>query len=273
MPLDQIDVDALDKRDPNKMTFLEHLESLRWHIIRSLVAVVALAIIVFLAKDFVFNTVIMGPRSSDFLTYKVICAISERLCFAPPDFQLLTRDLGEQFIVHLKVSFWLGLVIAIPYVFFEVWKFIRPGLYDTERKAARGFVFVCSLLFFMGVLFGYYVLSPFAITFLASYDVGATSAPTLHSYVNYMTMFTLPTGIVFQLPVLVYFLANIGLIGPQFMRTYRKHAFVIILIMASIITPPDVITQLLITVPLYFLYEVSIIIAARIEKKNMKNNV
>ena len=267
MPLDQVDVDELDKRDPNKMTFLEHLESLRWHIIRSLVGITIIAIGVFLAKNFVFNTVIMGPRSSDFLTYRIICAISEKLCFAPPDFQLLTRDLGEQFIVHIKVSFWLGIVIAIPYLFYEIWRFISPGLYEKERKAARGFVFVCSTLFFMGVLFGYYVLSPFAITFLASYDVGATSAPTLHSYVNYMTMFTLPTGIIFQLPVVIYFLAHIGLIGPQFMRTYRKHAFVIILIMASIITPPDVITQLLITVPLYFLYEVSIIIAARIEKK------
>nr|MBS0036713.1 twin-arginine translocase subunit TatC [Saprospiraceae bacterium] len=268
MALDQVDVDKLESRDPNKMSFLEHLEALRWHIIRSFIGIVLIGIVVFLMKDFVFQTVILGPKNADFITYQLICDFSQRLCFYPPEFQLLTRDLGEQFIVHLKVSFFLALILSIPYVFFEVWRFIKPGLYEKERKAARGFVFICSTLFFIGVLFGYYIISPFAITFLASYDVGAVSAPTLNSYVNYMTMFTLPTGIVFQLPVVVYFLASIGLIGPSVMRQYRKHAFVGILVLASVITPPDVITQLLISGPLYFLYEVSIVIAARIEKRN-----
>ena len=268
MPLDQVDVDKMQDGDSAKMTFLEHIETLRWHIIRSLAATIVIAVGIFLAKDFVFTTLILGPKEAEFFTYRVICGFSERLCFYPPEFTLITRDLGEQFIVHLKVSFWLGLVCAIPYVFFEVWRFIKPGLYSKERRAARGFVTVCSLLFFAGVLFGYYIIAPFGITFLASYDVGATSAPTLNSYVNYMTMFTLPTGIVFQLPVVVYFLASIGLIGPGVMRRYRKHAFVGILVLASIITPPDVVTQLLISGPLYFLYEVSIVIAARIEKKN-----
>lgn len=268
MALDQVDVDKMDVKDPNSMSFLEHLEALRWHILRAFVVTVIIAVVVFLLKDFVFQTVIMGPKNSDFFTYQFICNLSERLCFYPPEFLLLTRDLGEQFIVHLKVSFYLGLILAIPYVFFEVWRFIKPGLYEKERSAARGFVLVCSSLFFIGVLFGYYIISPFAITFLASYDVGATSAPTLNSYVNYMTMFTLPTGFVFQLPVVVYFLASIGIVGPNDMRKYRKHSFVAILILASIITPPDVITQLLIAIPLYFLYEVSIVIAARIERRN-----
>lgn len=268
MPLDQVDVDKFEGRDPNKMTFLEHLEALRWHIIRAFVATLLIAIVIFLMKDFVFSTIILGPKESDFFTYRFICGLSDRLCFYPPEFMLLTRDLGEQFIVHLKVSFWLGIVCAIPYIFFEIWRFVKPGLYEAERRAARGFVFVCSMLFFMGVLFGYYIISPFAITFLASYDVGATSAPTLSSYVNYMTMFTLPTGLVFQLPVVVYFLASIGLVGPAVMKQYRKHALIGMLVLASIITPPDIITQLLITGPLYVLYELSIIIAARIEKRN-----
>jgi sec-independent protein translocase protein TatC len=264
MPLDQIDV---DKKAEKEMSFLDHLEELRWHILRALGATSVVAILVFLLKDFIFNTVIFGPKQPDFITYRFICGISEALCFRPPEFEIITRELGEQFIVHLKVSFFLGLIIAFPYVFWEIWRFVSPGLYAKERKMTRGIVFMCSLLFIMGVLFGYFVISPFAVSFLSSYDVGATSAPTLASYVNYMTMFTLPTGLIFELPIVVYFLASLGIIGPESMKQYRKHAFVVILIMSAIITPPDVITQLLITFPLYFLFELSILIAKRVYKE------
>ncbi|MEO0779419.1 MAG: twin-arginine translocase subunit TatC, partial [Bacteroidota bacterium] len=157
--------------------------------------------------------------------------------------------------------------VAFPYIFYEIWRFIRPGLLPKERRAARGVVVICSLLFMMGVLFGYYVISPFAINFLGNYDMGATNAPTLSSFVNYMTMFTLPTGILFQLPVAVFILTKVGLLSVQFMRTYRRHAFVLILILSAFLTPPDVITQILIGCPLYFLYEGSILIAKRVERR------
>jgi sec-independent protein translocase protein TatC len=251
-----------------EMSFLEHLEELRWHIIRSLGAIVTIAISVFLLKSFIFNSIIFAPKRPDFATYKFFCWISERTCFGPPEFDLITRELGEQFFTHIKVSFWLGLIVAFPYIFFEFWKFIKPGLYETERKAARGIVLVCSFLFISGVIFGYYVISPFAISWLAGYVVGAEAinAPTLASYVNYMTMFTIPTGLVFELPVFVYFFSKIGLVTPELMRKYRKHSIIIILILSALITPPDVVTQFLIGVPIFILYEISIAISKRVAK-------
>ncbi|MEL6865841.1 MAG: twin-arginine translocase subunit TatC [Bacteroidota bacterium] len=269
MPLDQIDVDqeSLNVGDEKEMSFLDHLEELRWHLIRSVASIALFAVVVFLPGQWVFDNIILAPKQSSFITYQIINGIFPGLNFYPPDFQLITKELGEQFIVHLKVSMLLGLVISFPYIFWEIWRFIKPGLYETEQKAARGIVLVCSLLFLSGVFFGYFVISPFAITFLAGYNVGAVSAPTLASYVSYMTMFTVPTGLVFELPIVVYFLSKVGLLYPDFMRSYRRHAFVIILIMAAVITPPDVITQFLIGMPLFLLYEVSIVICQRVTKR------
>ena len=194
--------------------------------------------------------------------------MGKTLCMVPPAFQLIATEFGEKFIVHIKVSVMLGFVVSFPYVFYQFWSFIAPGLYEEERKAARGVVFICSSLFIAGILFGYFIISPFAVSFLAGYEIkDVASTTTLSSYVSYMMMFTIPTGVIFELPVVVFFLAKVGLITAEFMQTYRRHAFVVILILAAIITPPDVVTQLLIGFPLYILYEISIIIARRVEKK------
>ena len=259
----------MEKNPGNEMSFLEHLEELRWHIVRILVGIVVIAIGVFLAKDFVFNEIILKPTTDQFITYRLICYYSETLCFGPGEVTVFTRDLGEQFTTHLKVSFWFGLIVAFPYVIYEVWKFVRPGLYEMEIKATRGIIIICSMLFLFGVLFGYFVIAPFAISFLSTYTVSeiVSDSFTLSSIVGYMTMFTIPTGIVFQLPIAVYFLSRLGLLTPTFMRTYRRHAFIVILAISAIITPPDVMTQLLIGFPIYFLYEISIWISARVEKK------
>lgn len=260
-----------------EMGFLDHLEELRWHILRSVGWIMIFAIVAFLAKDFVFGTLLFGPRNDWFPSYRAICGFSEflgmgdALCMSPPEFETIATDLGELFTSHLKVSFFIGFAAAFPFVLWEVWRFIKPGLYAKEQKAARGFVSVCSFLFICGVLFGYYVISPFAITFLAGYQIqGTVSSPTISSYVSYMIMFTIPIGMVFQLPVLIYFLSKIGLVTPEFMKTYRRHAFVVILISAAIITPPDVITQFLVGFPLFFLYELSIFISARVVKKQQE---
>jgi len=255
------------KKNTDEMTFFEHLEVLRWHIVRSIAAIFFFAFIVFLFPEFVFETLLKGPMNPKFWTYDMICNVSERLCFRPEPFDLITRELGEQFIVHLKSSFFLGIICAFPYLIWELWRFIKPALYAGEKKAARGLVLICSGLFITGVLFGYFIIAPFAVSFLSSYTVGAINAPTLSSYVNYMTMFTLPAGLVFELPIIMYFLSKAGIVTPDFLRKYRRHSFVIILIVASIVTPPDIITQFLISVPLYFLYEVSIRISARVHKK------
>ena len=277
MPLDQIDVDQMEvvsAQAEKDMTFLEHLEELRWHIVRSLVAIVLIGIGVFVAKDFVFNEIVLAPKYDDFWSYQLVCKASaavglgDQLCFTAPDFDIIATKFGERFIVHIKVAFILGLVLAFPYVFWEFWRFVEPGLYENERKAARGTVFVCSLLFLTGVLFGYFIISPFAVSFLAGYEIADVKSTTsLSSFVNYMTMFTLPAGLVFELPVVVYFLSKVGLIGPEAMRKYRRHAIIVILVLASMITPPDVVTQFLISIPLVILYEISIVISARVSRR------
>jgi sec-independent protein translocase protein TatC len=227
-----------------------------------------------LNKDFVFNKVIFGPRHADFITYKLLCDFShwsgagEVMCFTPPVFNLITRQLGEVLMQHLYVSFWLGVILAFPFIFWEFWKFVRPGLLDSERRAVRGVVGICTALFLLGVSFGYFVIAPFSISFLAGYTLeGLEVSPTLDSYVTYMTMFTLPTGLIFEMPILAYFLAKIGLIGPAFLRNNRRQAIVVILIVAAIITPPDVVSQTLVTIPLYGLYEASIIVVARVQRQ------
>lgn len=271
MPLDQVDVDKIDKKVEQEMGFLDHLEALRWHLVRSVIAVMVCAIGVFLSKDFVFDVVIFGPRYPDFITYRVVCAIADFLCFSPPEFQIITRDLAEKFLVHFKSSLVIGFIVAFPYVFWEVWRFVKPALYDKEKQSARGMVFICSLLFIIGVLFGYYVLSPFSISFLAGYEVsGIMATPTLNSYMMYMVMFTLPIGLIFELPVVVYFFSKIGILSPDGLRQYRKLAFVLTMAVAAIITPADVITMFLVSLPLYLLYELGIVVSVRVYKSQEK---
>jgi len=255
-----------------EMGFLDHLDELRSHIIKALIAIVVVAICMYMMEDYVFKYVVFGPKREWFPSYQFFCSLGDKFCFMPPSFDIITGDIGEQFFTSLKVSFWLGLVVAFPYVFYQFWSFIKPGLYEKERKAARGVVFVCSLLFLMGVGFGYFVISPFAIQFLAGYSVGleVTNTTLLSKYVSSITMFTIPTGVVFELPILIYFLSKIGLVTAEFMKTYRRHAFVLILILSAIITPPDVVTQFLIGIPIFVLYEFSILIAARMTKKREK---
>lgn len=259
------------------MSFFEHIAELRKHILRSFLYIGVLATVAFLNKDFLFNTLIFGPRHPDFITYRLLCDFShaigmgDSICFTPPKFDLITRQLGEVLMQLLYVSFWMGVIGAFPLIFWEFWKFISPGLYEKERKAVRGVVFTCSLLFLLGVTFGYLVIAPFSISFLAGYTLeGLEVAPTLDSYVTYMTMFTLPMGLVFEMPILGYFLAKMGLIGTSFLRTYRRHAIVVILIIAAIITPPDVVSQTMVAIPLYMLYEISILVVASVQRKRRR---
>lgn len=282
MALDQVDVEEYEWRDgelqarnDSEMSFLDHLEELRWHIIRSLVAIAVGGIVLFVFHDWFFDTVIMGPTSNDFISYQWFCSLSksigagEVLCMTLPEFNVIATMFAEQFITTIKVCFIGGFVIAFPYVFYEIWKFVAPGLYKEERKATRGIVFICSFLFTIGILFGYFIVAPFATNFLMGFNASGqvVNSPTLSSYVLYMVMFTLPAGVIFELPIVVYFLAKMGLVTPDGMRKYRRHSVIGILLLSAILTPPDVVTQFLIGIPLYILYEISIIVAARMAKK------
>jgi sec-independent protein translocase protein TatC len=258
------------KKNANEMSFFEHIEELRWHLLRAALSVLVVTVVVFIMKNFVFQHVILGPTSPDFITYRLFCEYAPQFCFYPEHLQIITRDIQEQFLSHIKVSLWLGFIVAFPYILYEVWRFIRPGLYKKEIIAARGMVFVCSFLFLTGVSFGYFIITPIAVTFLSSYSVSPDIAntTTLAALVNSITMFTLPVGLIFETPVILYFLAKIGLVSSAFLIQYRKHSFVFIIILAAVITPsPDVFSQMLVAIPLYLLYEVSIIVVKRIDKE------
>lgn len=277
MPLDQQHEHERLQPERGEMSFFDHIAELRKHLLRSAMAISVVGVVAFLNKDFIFNTLIFGPRRPDFLTYRLMCNAShalhlgESMCFSPVKFEILPRQLGEVLMQHLYVSFWMGFIGAFPFVFWEFWKFVSPGLLDNERRAVRGVVGICSLLFLTGVAFGYFVIAPFSINFLAGYTLeGVVISPTLDSYVTYMTMFTLPTGLIFEMPVVGYFLAKIGLVGTAFLRNYRRHAIVVILIIAAIITPPDVVSQTLVAIPLYMLYEISIMVVASVQRRRNK---
>ncbi len=270
--LDQIDV--MD--DTKEMSFVDHLEELRWHIIRALAAIVIIAILTFVFSRSIFENILLAPCSENFLTYKGLCTLSnslglgETMCITPAKFELQNYKVTGQFITDLKVSIILGFILAFPYVFWEIWRFVRPGLYKNERDVTRGLVFYTSFLFLTGVLFGYFVLTPFSVNFFASYQVSekVTNIFALDSYISVLSMLVLAAGIMFQLPMVVYLLSRIGIVTPEGMRKFRKHSFVAILIIAAVITPADVFTQILVSVPVYFLYELSILVSARVQPKN-----
>jgi sec-independent protein translocase protein TatC len=264
----------MSKNTEGEMSFLEHLEVMRWHLLRSIAAIVILALVAFVFKDIVFDKIILAPKEPPFPTNRWLCQLGEilgleRICINQDPFQLQTVKMAEQFSMHIIVSLVGGIVIAFPYIFWEFWRFIVPALYDKERNTARGAVFYTSLLFILGVLFGYYIISPLSVNFLGNYRVSESviSAPTLRSYVQTITSVVLASGLVFQLPILVYFLSRVGLVTPDFLKKYRRHSLVLIVTLSAIITPPDVFSQVLVALPLMVLYEIGISISKRIMRQ------
>ena len=260
------------------MSFLDHLEVLRWHLIRSGVAIFFFSIIAFIYKDIIFDVILLAPKDPNFLTYRVLCVISkslgmgDALCITESPFSLMNISMSGQFSAHLWTSITAGFIIAFPYILYEFWKFISPGLNLNERKNARGFILVASLLFFMGVFFGYYIVTPLSINFLGNYSVSSEvfNDFDLSSYISLLRASVLSSGLIFELPILIYFLTKIGLVTPQFLRMNRKFAIVIVLILSAIITPPDIASQVIVTIPILILYEVSIFISKAVYKRQQK---
>ena len=268
-----------------EMSFFEHLEALRWHIIRAAIAVLIFAIAAFALYTRIFNGIIMAPVHANFWTYRVMCDMGHWLhslsSFFDPDsfcvkelnFHLINTEMAGQFNLQLNSSIMIGLICGIPYLLFELWRFIRPALHEKERKAASGFVFYASFLFFLGVIFGYYVVTPLSVRFFASYTVSdtITNMFSIDSYMSAVTTLTLVAGIVFQLPIVVYILSTLGILTPQFMRRTRRYATVIILVLAAIITPsPDALTMLIVAMPLFLLYEFSIVVSGFVQRRKLK---
>lgn len=258
-----------------EMSFLDHLEILRWHIIRSLIAVVAMTTVALFSRK-ILVAIIMGPTDLSFWTYRKLCELStwagtSSFCIESLDFTLINREMMGQFTQHLVLSIFAGFILAFPYILFELWRFLKPALSGKERNYVRGVVFFGSLLFFLGILSGYYLLAPVSIQFLANYTFIETLENTidLRSYMSLVTLICLASALVFELPIVVYFLAKANLITPALMKKYRKHALVVILVISAIITPPDVLSQLLLTIPFFILYEISIFVAAFVQKRRV----
>lgn len=262
-----------------QMSFMQHLDALRWHLVRSAIAIALCGIVLFLYNNFLFDTVIFGPLKQDFISYRALCSLGYHLgagdvmCMEVKTPHLQTLSASEQFFTHMWIALVGGIIIAFPYVLYEIWKFIKPALKDKESRPAKWFVIVASILFLIGIVFGYFLLFPMSYNFLINYklsdsDVVQTNN-TLDDYISLISTMTLVSGAVFELPIVVYFLSRLGLLTPTFMRKYRKYAVVVILIAAAVITPsPDVTSQMVVAIPMYLLYEGSIFVSAYVVKKN-----
>jgi len=276
MSLDQ-EFDS-EEEEGKEMSFIGHLEELRWHVIRAAGSILVFAILAFIYIKEIYHYVIIAPAKPDFWTYRMLCKLADKvgydeLCIKALNFKLQAIGVGDQFTMSMTSSVIAGLVFAFPYAFWEVWRFIKPGLKPAERRSASGAVFYVTFLFFSGVFFGYFVVTPLAINFLANFtlDESIINEFSLSSYISLVATLTLACGIAFQLPVVVFVLSKVGVLTPAFMREYRKHSMIVILIVAAVITPsPDIYSQILVAIPLFLLFEISILVSAKVEREKLR---
>ncbi|MET0465408.1 MAG: twin-arginine translocase subunit TatC [Chitinophagaceae bacterium] len=259
-----------------EMSFIDHLEELRWHLVRSVIAILVCAIVAFVYSEYIVDTILFGPTKPDFISAQWLCAAGQKIglgdaiCFKEVKVNFLETTMTGQFIASFTVAFIGGFIVAFPYVFWEFWRFVRPALSDKERKNTRGVIFWVSFLFFLGVAFGYFILTPFMVNFYFNYKLSAqiTIMPTFSDYLENLIYTTVGIGILFQMPLLVMVLAKVGFVTAKFLRKYRRHAFVLIIIAAAIITPStDPFSLTIVTIPLYVLFEASIAVASRVNKR------
>jgi sec-independent protein translocase protein TatC len=265
------------KEEKTEMSFLDHLEALRWHIIRAVLSVIVFSIVAFINKDFIFDSIIFAPKSPQFWSNRMLAKLADlvdipSLKINTHPLQLISIDISGQFMTHVWTSIKFGFIAASPKVIYQLWSFIKPALYENERMHASGAVLVMSALFLTGTLFGYYLIVPFSIVFLGSYSICSTVVNQINilSYISTVTSIVIAGGVVFELPVLAFFLSKIGVITPRFLKKFRRHSYVVLLVVSAIITPPDIFSQISVCIPLVFLYEASILISARVEKARLR---
>lgn len=267
------------KKNPDEMSFLDHLEDLRWLLVRSTIAILIAATIIFFVSDYIFDEIIFGPTRPDFITYRFFCDLSHQLGFADSicvtdmDFVIQNTDMEGQVTILVWTCITAGFILAFPYILWELWRFISPALYEKERKNAKLFIFTTSVLFFLGVLFGYFVITPMSVNFFATFKVSEVikNEFNLDSYISMVKTSVVACGLFFELPIIIFFLTKLGLVTASFLRKYRKYAIVIVLIVAAIVTPPDVVSQIIVSIPMLMIYEGSIIISAFVGKQKLKS--
>lgn len=268
----------MKQKEIKEMSFLDHLEELRWVLVRSTIAILVLAVFTFFVSDYVFDVIIFGPKSPDFITYRLFCDLSHQLGFADSicvtEMPFIIQNINVEGQINILVwtCITAGFILAFPYILLQLWNFISPALYENERKYAKLFIFIASLLFFTGVLFGYFVVVPMSVNFFATFKVSdvVQNQFSFDSYIGMIKTSVIASGLFFELPVIIYFLTKLGLITPKFLREYWRYAVVIILIVAAIVTPPDVVSQLIVAIPMLLIYEISIFISVIVYKNQQK---
>ena len=257
------------------MTFWDHLDDLRKHIIRSLIAIVVLAVVAFLNREIIFDKIILAPSSTDFVTNKAMCWVGkqlslESLCVVPMKLDIININMSGQFMTHMYISAVAGFILSFPYILWEIWHFVRPAMKEKEQKYSRGGILISTFLFLVGILFSYFVIVPLTVNFLGTYSVSESvhNQISLNSYISTVVSLTFAVGVVFELPILIYFLTKIGIVTPEYLKKNRRYMYIIILILAAIITPPDVFSQTMVAIPLAALYELSIVVSKKVYKKS-----
>ena len=268
------------KKNLNEMSFLDHLEELRWLLVRSTVAVLIFATVTFFVSDYIFDVIIFGPTDANFITYRFFCDLShqlgfaESICVTEMPFIIQNTNMEGQINVLIWTCITAGFILGFPFILWEVWKFISPALYDTEKKHAKIFIFSSSLLFFLGVLFGYYVIVPMSVNFFATFTISTVvkNQFSIDSYIGLVKTSVIFFFLFFELPIIIYFLTKLELVTPTFLRKYWRYAVIIILIVAAIVTPPDVVSQIIVTIPMLIIYELSILISKIVVRNQKKEN-
>lgn len=269
---------ARQKKNINEMSFLDHLEDLRWLLVRSTIAVLIAATAIFFVADYIFDKIIFGPTDANFITYRWLCELSQyvgfkdSICVEKLDFIIQNTAMEGQVNIFVWICIAGGFIAAFPYILWELWKFISPALYPKERKHAKLFIFIASFLFFLGVLFGYFVVIPMSVNFFATFKVSAVvkNEFNIDSYISMVKTSVIASGLFFEMPIIIYFLTRLGLVTPMFLRKYWKWAVIIILIVAAIVTPPDVVSQIIVALPMLVIYELSIGISRMVYRKRLK---
>ncbi|MDC9721387.1 MAG: twin-arginine translocase subunit TatC [Urechidicola sp.] len=268
------------KKQKNEMSFLDHLEELRWHLVRSTLAIFVVAIVIFTFRETVYDDFLLAHLEGDFPTYRWLCNLSQLFGFESDfcnvDLKNNMQSLSptSQLMNLVWTSLILGLILAFPYILWEIWRFISPGLHKTERKKSRTFIFYASILFFIGVLFSYYIIAPLSVSFFYNFKITDVIENKFDftTHINLITNTLLGVSLMFELPVVIFFLTKMGLVTPPFLKKYRKVALVLVLVLSAIITPPDIASQVIVTIPIMVLYEISIFISKRVIKKEQKNS-
>ncbi|MBN2637745.1 MAG: twin-arginine translocase subunit TatC [Bacteroidales bacterium] len=263
--------------DEKVMSFWDHLEELRGHVVRSVIAVVVLAVVAFLNRHVIFDVIILAPSRSDFITYRLLCELGQlihakSLCFGDLNLKIINIKMSGQFLTHMYISMVAGVILSFPYILWEIWRFVRPAMLQNEKRYSRGGLLFSTLLFLIGVVFSYFMIVPITVNFLGTYSVSqnVVNQISLSSYISTVVSLTFAVGLVFELPILVYFLTSVGVLTPDFLKKNRKYMVIILLVVSAIITPPDVFSQMMVFIPLEALYEISILISKRVYKRQLK---